>query len=82
MPNTIHVETQKSLKVVNSQEKVIIVEEIFLYIGKKMLSINYTLNLGQLLKIAFELKKYLWQKLKLNKTHNLSKATTINKLVL
>jgi hypothetical protein len=33
------------------------------------------MNLGQLLKIALELKIYLWQKLKLKKTHNVSKAT-------
>jgi hypothetical protein len=29
-----------------------------------------------LLKIALELKNYLWQKLKLEKTQNLSRATT------
>jgi hypothetical protein len=32
-----------------------------------MLETNYTLNFGQLLKIAISLKKYLWQKLKTNK---------------
>jgi len=31
----------------------------------KMLKTSYTLNLGQLLKIAHELKKYLWPELKL-----------------
>jgi hypothetical protein len=40
-----------------------------------MLETNYTLNLGQLLKITLKLKMYLWQKLKLKKTHNLNKAT-------
>ncbi len=49
----------------NSQGKLIIVEEIFLDIGKQMLKTSYTLNLGQLLQIALELKIYLWQKLKL-----------------
>jgi len=32
--------------------------------------------LGQLFKIAPKLKKYMWQKLKLEKTRNVSKATT------
>jgi hypothetical protein len=45
---------------VNSQGKLIIVEEIFLDIGKQILETSYTLNLGQLLKIAPELKRYLW----------------------
>jgi hypothetical protein len=44
-------------------------------IGKQMLKISYTLSLGQLLKIALELKKYLWQKLKPEKTWNVSRAT-------
>ncbi len=52
----------------NSQGELITIKEIFLDIGKQMLEINYTLNLGQLLKIALELKKYLWQKLNLEKT--------------
>ncbi len=52
----------------NSQEKLITIKGIFLNIGKQMLETNYTLNLGQLLKIALELKRYLWQKLKLEKT--------------
>jgi len=34
------------------------------------------LNLGQLFKIAPKLKKYMWQKLKLEKTKNVSRATT------
>jgi hypothetical protein len=34
-----------------------------------MLETNYTLNLGQLVKITTYLKKYLWQKLKANKPH-------------
>jgi hypothetical protein len=37
MPNTTLVEAQKSQEVVNSQDKLIIVEEIFLDISKKML---------------------------------------------
>jgi hypothetical protein len=44
---------------VNSQEKLITIKEIFLDIGKQMLKTSYTLCLGQLLKIAFELKIYL-----------------------
>jgi hypothetical protein len=44
-----------------------------------MLKTNYTLNLGQLFKIAFELKRYLWQKLKPKKTHNVNKTTTHKK---
>jgi hypothetical protein len=32
--------------------------------------------LGQLFKIAPKLKKYMWQKLKLEKTQNVSRATT------
>jgi undecaprenyl pyrophosphate phosphatase UppP len=70
---------------VNSQGKLIIVEEIFLDINKHMLKINYTLNLGQLLKIALELKRYFWQKLKLKKIQNVSKTTIhkqVNSLVL
>jgi len=61
---------------VNSQEKLITIKEIFPYIGEQMLETSYTLNLGQLLKIAPKLKRYLWQKLKLEKTQNLSRATT------
>jgi hypothetical protein len=60
---------------VNSQGKLITVKEIFLDIGKQMLETSYNLNLGQLFKITLELKKYLWQKLKLEKIHNLSTAT-------
>ncbi len=41
-----------------------------------MLKTIYTLNLGQLLKVALKLKKYLWQKFKQEKTQNLNKATT------
>jgi hypothetical protein len=60
MPNTIPMETKKSQEVVNSQEKLITIEEIFLDIGKQMLEIIYTLNLGQLLKIVHKLKRCLW----------------------
>ncbi len=64
MPNTIPMETHKYQEVMNSQKKLIIVEEIFLDIGEQMLETNYTLSLGQLLKITPKLKKYLWLKLK------------------
>jgi hypothetical protein len=40
-----------------------------------MLETSYTLNLRGLLKIVLELKIYLWQKLKLNKTQIVSKTT-------
>jgi hypothetical protein len=52
------------------------VEEIFLDIVKQMLETSYTLNLGQLLKIAPKLKRYFWQKLKPKKIQNVSKTTT------
>jgi len=61
---------------VNSQGKLVTIEEIFLDIGKKMLERSYTLNLEHLLKIAPELKIYLWQKLKPEKTFNVNKTTT------
>ncbi len=76
MLNTNHVEAQKYQEVVNSQEKLIIVKKIFLNINRQMLEISYILSLGQLLKIAPELKRYLWQKLKLEKTQNVSRTTT------
>ncbi len=41
-----------------------------------MLKTSYTLNLGQLLKITLELKRYLWQKLKPKENQNVSKTTT------
>jgi hypothetical protein len=75
MPNTILVGAQKSQEVVNSHEKLIIIKEIFLDIGKQMLKTSYTLNMGQLLQIALKLKIYLWQKLKQKNTHNLIRAT-------
>ncbi len=78
MPNTTFVDSQKYEEIVNSQRKPIIVEEIFLDIGKQMLETSYILNLGQLFKIAPELKKYLWQKLKQKKTQN-ANETTIDK---
>ncbi len=64
------------------QGKLIPIEEFFLDIGKEMQETSYTLNLGQLLKIAHELKRYFWQKLKLEKTQNVNKTTTKKKLVL
>ncbi len=46
MPNIILMETQKYQEVMNSQEKLIIIEEIFMDISKQMLETSYTLNLG------------------------------------
>jgi hypothetical protein len=43
----------------NSQEKLITVKEIFLDISKQILKSSYTLNLGQLLKIVRVKKVYL-----------------------
>jgi len=60
---------------VDSQEKLITVKEIFLDINKQMLETSDTLDLRQLLKIAVELKKYLWQKLKPKKIENVNRAT-------
>ncbi len=76
MPNIIHVEAHKSQEVMNSQEKLITIKKKIQDINKQMLETSYTLNLGQLLKIALEFKMYLWQKLKPKKTQNLNKATT------
>jgi len=42
-------------------------EQIFQDISKQMLETTNTLKLGQLLKIPPYLKKYMWQKLKLEK---------------
>jgi hypothetical protein len=42
-----------------------------------MLKTNYTLNLGHLIKITPNLKKYLWQKMKIDKPQMNIKA--INK---
>jgi hypothetical protein len=42
-------------------------EQIFHDINKQMMEITYTLKLSQLLKITLDLKKYMWQKLKLEK---------------
>jgi hypothetical protein len=76
MPNTTSMHAQKYQEVVNSQGKLIKVEEIFLDISKLMLETSYTLNLGQFFFKALELKRYLWQKLKLEKIQNVSKVTT------
>jgi hypothetical protein len=53
-------ETPKPLEFVMSQSKLISIEEIFQDINRQMLETNHTLNLGQLLKMALELKRYLW----------------------
>ncbi len=76
MPNTTPVEAQKFQEAMNSQEKLNMIEEIFLDIGKQMLETSYTLNLGQLFKIALEVKRYMWQKLKQEKIQNVNRATT------
>ncbi len=73
-------ETQKYQKIENSQKKSITVEENFLNISKQMLETSYNLNLGHLLEITPKLKRYLWQKLKLDKTQILNR-TTIEKQV-
>jgi hypothetical protein len=46
-----------------------------------MLETSYILNLGQLLKIAPELKKYLWSKLKPEKIQNVNKVTTKKQVI-
>ncbi len=51
----------------NSLKKLITTKENFLNIGKQMVETSSILNLGHLFKIAPELKKYLWKKLKLEK---------------
>jgi hypothetical protein len=54
MPNSVLMDAQKSQEVVNSQGKLITIKHIFLDINKQMLETSYTLNLGQLLKIALK----------------------------
>ncbi len=67
MPNTTpSIEPHKPQESIIFQSKLILIKEIFQDINKQMLETNYTLNLGQLLKMALELKKYLCQKLKLD----------------
>jgi hypothetical protein len=51
----------------NPINKVMSMEQIFQDISKQRLEITYTLKLGQLLKITLDLKKHMWQKLKLEK---------------
>ncbi len=60
MPNSVLMDAQKSKKIVNSQGKLITIKHIFPDINKQMLETSYTLNLRQLLKIAFKLKRYIW----------------------
>jgi hypothetical protein len=45
-----------------------------------MLKTSYILSLGQLLKTTPKPKRYLWQKLKLKKTQNVSRITTKKQL--
>jgi hypothetical protein len=54
-----------------------LVEEILQDISRQMLETNYTLNLGQLLKMAFELKRYLWEKVKLYQPSIVLEVTTV-----
>jgi len=56
---TPFIKCEKPQEYVVSQNKLISVKEIFLDISRQMLETSYTLNLGQLLKIVHELKKYL-----------------------
>ncbi len=49
-------------------------EQIFQDINKQMLETTYILKLGQLLKITPDLKKYMWQKLKLEKPNIATKV--------
>jgi hypothetical protein len=66
MPNTSpFIEFKKPQESIVSQSNLILVEEIFQDISRKMLETNYTV--GQLLKIAPKLKSHLWQKMKPNK---------------
>jgi len=44
-----------------------VMEQIFQDISRQMLETTYILKLGQLFKITSNLKKYMWQKLKLQK---------------
>ncbi len=76
MPNITPRKAKKSQEVVNSQENLITIQKIFQDISKQMLEKIYILNLGQLLKITLELKRYFWQKLKPKKIQSLSKTTT------
>jgi hypothetical protein len=58
MPSSM--EPIKPIKPSTFPSKVIYVEEIFQDINKQMLETSYTLNLGQLFKIAPNLKWYMW----------------------
>jgi Glu-tRNA(Gln) amidotransferase subunit E-like FAD-binding protein len=44
----------------NFNNIIMCMEQIFQDINKQMLETTYTLKLGQLLKIALDLKKYMW----------------------
>ncbi len=47
-----------------------------------MLETSYILNLWQLLKMTFELKRYLWQIMKPNEPHSVAKNFKIISFVL
>jgi hypothetical protein len=75
MPNTTPMEAQKILGSSEFTKEIDHSRRDFFNIGKQMLETSYTLSLRQLFKITLKLKKYLWQKLKLKKTQNVSRAT-------
>jgi hypothetical protein len=69
---TPYLETSKPHESIVSQSKLISIEEKFQDINRQMLETSYILNLGQLLKMVLELKRYLWRRMKLNKPHNVA----------
>ncbi len=77
MPDTTpFMKPQKPQEYIISQSKLILIKEIFQDISKKMLQTNCALNLGQLLKMEPKLKKYLQQKMKLDKPNIVTKIVT------
>jgi len=50
-----------------------LVEKKIQDVNRQLLETSYNLNLGQKLKMAPELKIYLWHKMKLDKPHNVAK---------
>jgi len=53
----------------NPINMVMYLEQIFQDVNEQMLETTYTLRSSQLLKITPNFKKYMWQKLKLEKTN-------------
>ncbi len=68
MPSLVELVEPTKLQEVpsTSPRKNILVEKIFQNISKQMLENSYTLNFEQLIKISPDLKKYVWQKLKVD----------------